>query len=143
MKCRLFHLKCIPPERALQNGQFLLSSANQSAFVKVHPTIWTQILLGPQQLDSSMSLTFFQELLLGKQTQAPRPGFFNWYLSQARFGEENPLKNPRRSRGFGYRVSNPLPGPPREARQDCPCFIRGLWFRIEYGIQKSLNLVFT
>ena len=86
----------------------LLSSANQAAFVRVSPTIWTQDLMGRQQLDSSMSLTFFQELLLGKQTQAPRPGFFNWYLSQARFGEENPLKNPRRSRGFGYRVSNPL-----------------------------------
>ena len=56
----------------------LLSSATQAAFVRVSPPIWTQILLGPQQLDSSMSLTFFQELLLGKQTQAQRPGFFHW-----------------------------------------------------------------
>jgi hypothetical protein len=66
----------------------LLSLANQTAFVKVHPTIWAQVLMGLQQLDSLMSSTFFQELLLGKQTQAPRPGFFNWWLSQARLGEE-------------------------------------------------------
>jgi len=85
-----------------------LSLANQAAFANFHPTIWTQDLTGRQQLDSSMSLTFFQELLLGKQTQAPRPGFFNWWLSQAGLGEEYPLKNPRRSRGFGYRVRNPI-----------------------------------
>jgi len=41
----------------------LLSSANQAAFVRVSPPIWTQDLKDRQQLDSSMSLTFFQELL--------------------------------------------------------------------------------
>ena len=86
----------------------MLSLGNQAAFVKVGPTIWTQDLTGRQQLDSRMSLNFSPELLLGKQTQAPRPGFFNWWLSQAGLGEECQLKNPRRSRGFGYRVSNPI-----------------------------------
>jgi hypothetical protein len=47
---------------------------NQASFVKVGPTIWTQDLKGRQQLD--LSFTFSLKLLLGKQTQAPRPGFF-------------------------------------------------------------------
>jgi hypothetical protein len=69
----------VPPEKLKQRtGHSLTSWGNQAAFVKVCPIIWTQVLTGRQQLDSSMSLTFFQELLLGKQTQAPRPGFFNW-----------------------------------------------------------------
>jgi len=42
----------------------LLSSSNQTAFVKVHPTIWTQDLTGRLQLDSSMSMTFSLELLV-------------------------------------------------------------------------------
>jgi hypothetical protein len=53
----------------------LLSLANQAAFVKVHATIGTQDLKRRQQLD--LSLTFSLELLLGKQTQAQRPGFFH------------------------------------------------------------------
>jgi len=55
----------------------LISPANQTAFIRVSPTIWTQDLTGRPQLDSSMSMTFSLELLLGKQTQAQRPGFFN------------------------------------------------------------------
>jgi hypothetical protein len=43
----------------------LVSWGNQAAFIKVQPTIWAQDLMGRQQLASSMSLTFFQELLLG------------------------------------------------------------------------------
>ena len=58
------YLNCIPPERLQQcKGQLLLSFGNLAAFLKVCPTIWNQVLMGRQQLDSSISLTFSQEWL--------------------------------------------------------------------------------
>ena len=61
----------------MQSNGLLPSWGNQVGLVEICSTIWTQVLVGRQQLDSSMSLTFSQEWLLGKQTQAQRPGFFN------------------------------------------------------------------
>jgi hypothetical protein len=66
----------------------LILWAKTPTYVMARPTNWTQDLMIRQRLDLRWSLTFFQELLLGKQTQAPRPGFFNWWLSQAGLGEE-------------------------------------------------------
>jgi len=43
----------------------LILWAKTATYVMARPTIWTQDLNDRQQLDSSMSLTFSQELLLG------------------------------------------------------------------------------
>jgi hypothetical protein len=53
----------------------LLAREKQAAFINVSPTIWTQDLKRRQQLDSSMRLTFFQELLLRKASRI-RLAFF-------------------------------------------------------------------
>jgi hypothetical protein len=51
----------------MQCKKLLLAWVNQAAFVRISPTIGTQEVMGRQQLDSCMSLTFSQELLdIGK-----------------------------------------------------------------------------
>ena len=49
----------------MQSNGLLPSWGNQVGLVEICSTIWTQVLVGRQQLDSSMSLTFSQEWLLG------------------------------------------------------------------------------
>ena len=62
---------------------------NQAAFVKVHPTIWTQDLKGRQQLD--LSLTFSQELLLGNPKDFGPWDFFMEPGSSLTKAAKNPL----------------------------------------------------
>ena len=85
---------------------------NQAAFIKVHPTIWTQDLKRRQQLDSSMSLTFSLELLLGNPKD-----FGPWdFLMEPGARSRGDVKNPRiREADWDYRVSTPLRAAARSA----------------------------
>ena len=83
----------------------MLSLGSQVAIVKVSPTIWTQVSMSHPQLDSSMSLTFSPEWLLGNPKDFG-PWDFLWSLGARSRGD---VKNPKiREADWDYRVSNPL-----------------------------------
>jgi hypothetical protein len=85
----------------------LYSWGKQTVFAETCPTISIQDLKGRQQLDSSMSLTFFPELLLDNPKDFG-PWDFLWSLGARSRGD---VKNPRiLEADWDYRVSTPIEG---------------------------------